>query len=82
MTIAINRKKLLDIYRAELLYELHKASECVRLFEKKYGKSFKELEKEIKSKSENFEVWDDYMEWKACIKSAESLREELKELEN
>ena len=40
------------------------------------------LLKEIKSKPEDFEVWDDYMEWKACIKSAESLKEELKELEN
>ncbi len=82
MAIAINREKLLNIYRAELLYEFHKVSECIRLFEKKYGKSFKEFEEEIKSKPEDFEAWDDYMEWKACIKSAESLKEELKELEN
>ena len=82
MAIAINREKLLNIYRAELLYELHKVSECIRLFEKKYEKSFKEFEEEIKSKPEDFEAWDDYMEWKACIKSAESLKEELKELEN
>jgi len=48
---------------------LHRASECIRLFEIKYGKTFEEFERELKSSPENFEAWDDYMEWKACVKA-------------
>ncbi len=54
------------------LYELHIIKEKLSLFEKKYGKSFKEFEKEVKEK-EDFEKWDDYLEWKAYFKAYEDL---------
>jgi len=69
----LNGKKIMNLYKAELLYELHRVSECIKMFEAKYGKSFKEFEKEITSSPESFEAWDDYMEWKACIKEIEKL---------
>ncbi len=43
------------------LYELHIVKEKIALFEKKYGKTFEEFEKEVKIK-EDFEKWDDYLE--------------------
>lgn len=53
-------------YQANILYELHNASEKIRLFEIKYGCKFDIFEKNIKSKKEeNFTEWDDYIEWKA-----------------
>ena len=54
------------------LYELHIVKEKIALFEKKYGKSFKEFEREVFEK-ENFEKWDDYLEWKAYVKTLEDL---------
>ncbi|WP_456419199.1 hypothetical protein [Thermovibrio sp.] len=82
MPLIVSREKLLNIYKAELFYELHRASECVRLFEIKYGKTFEEFERELKSSPENFEAWDDYMEWKACVKTLNTLRKELQEMKD
>ena len=82
MSLIINRKLVKNFYKAELFYKLHKAKECIKLFEAKYGKSFKEFERDVKTNPENFEVWDDYMEWKACIKEFETVNKLLKELEN
>lgn len=59
-----------------MLYEKHVVEEKLRLFEKKYGKSFKEFEEEVKEK-EDFEKWDDYMEWKAYLKSHEDINKRL-----
>ena len=73
MSLMLNKEKLINIYKAELLYELHRASECIRLFETKYGKTFEEFKEELTSSSENFEAWDDYMEWKACIKTLDTI---------
>ena len=82
MSLILSKEKLINIYKAELLYELHRASECIRLFEAKYGKSFEEFKEELTSSSENFEAWDDYMEWKACIKTLDTIKKELYELED
>ena len=74
MSLMLNKEKLINIYKAELLYELHRASECIRLFEAKYGKTFEEFKKELALSSEDFEAWDDYMEWKACIKTLDTIK--------
>ena len=47
MPLIVSKEKLLNIYKAELLYELHRASECIKLFETKYGKTFEEFKKEL-----------------------------------
>jgi len=52
----LNKGKPLNIYKAEFLSV-------------KYSKTFEEFERELKSSPENFEAWDDYMEWKACVKT-------------
>jgi hypothetical protein len=55
------------------LYELHVSREKLKLFEKKYTRSFEDFEREVLEK-EDFEKWDDYLEWKAYIKALETLR--------
>jgi len=67
MSLILDRRNLISLYKVEL-YEIHRTSECIRLFKVKYGKIFEEFEKELKISPENFEAWDDYMEWKACVK--------------
>ena len=78
MSLVLDKGKLISLYEAELLYEIHRVSECIGLFEIKYGKTFEEFEKEIKTSPEKFEVWDDYMEWKACVRSLATFKEILK----
>jgi len=82
MSLILDKGKLISLYKAELLYEIHRTSECIRLFEVKYSKTFEEFEKELKISPENFEAWDDYMEWKACVKNLATLEKKLVELES
>jgi len=70
-----------DAYYVSLLYELHVAREKLRLLEAKYGKSFADFEKEVASGREDFEKWDDYMEWKAYLKLLKDLESKKQQIE-
>ena len=81
MTV-ISKEKVKDMYYASLMYEYHKVSEKIRLFERKYGMSFDSFERDLKgSEKEDIERWDNYMEWKGCEKVLQKLVKEKKELE-
>ncbi|MCL0038249.1 hypothetical protein M1N53_01865 [Thermodesulfovibrionales bacterium] len=78
----ISKEKVKDMYYAGLMYEYHRVTEQIRLFEKKYGMSFDEFEKAVKSsEKEDIERWDNYMEWKGYEKVLQRLVKEKKELE-
>jgi hypothetical protein len=66
-------ESLKDLERLVKFYNLHIVKEKIALFEKKYGKTFSEFEKEVLSSKEDFEKWDDYLEWKAYVKTLEDL---------
>ena len=68
---------LKDFERLIKFYDLHIVKEKIALFEKKYGKIFSEFEKKVLTK-EDFEKWDDYLEWKAYVKSLEELEASLR----
>ena len=79
--VVIDKEKVKDMYYANLMYEHHRVTEKIRLFEKKYGVSFGEFEKSLKdSEKEDFEKWDDYMEWKGYEKVLQKLTKEKQEL--
>ncbi|BCB96666.1 hypothetical protein JZK55_15880 [Dissulfurispira thermophila] len=81
MTI-ISKEKVKDMYYANLMYEYHRVTEKIRLFEKKYGMPFDRFEKDLKgSEKEDIEKWDDYMEWNGYKKVLQRLIKEKKELE-
>ena len=68
---------LKDYYRRELMELFLQSWE----FQEKYGVSFAEYEKQVyQAEEENFDAWDDYMEWKACEKSIEDREKKLKAL--
>jgi hypothetical protein len=47
--------------------------ERIRYFERKYGCNFKTFEDRLKHLPENFECWDDFIEWKAYADSLKDL---------
>ena len=56
---------------------------CQKFFENKYQKSYEAFEKEIKNaKEEDFEKWDNYLEWKAYKKIQSKYYEEKEDIEN
>ncbi len=80
--VIIDKEKAKDMYYANMMCEYHKVTEKIRLFTKKYAISFEQFEKDIKdSEKEDFEKWDDYMEWKGYENVLQNLIKEKKELE-
>jgi len=65
MEIAISQDEIKDYLKLKTLSQLAIYKEKIRLFENKYASNFSQFEKKMISSKEEFEVWDDYIEWKA-----------------
>lgn len=73
-------KKENDLIYLNLLYEIHIAKDKIDCFSKKYNQDFKSFSEYVNNLSqEDFEVWDDFLEWKAY---EQSLFESQKQVEN
>ena len=81
-TIEITKGKIVDLLRLDLISEIQALKKSLELFKRKYGKSFEDFKKEVLKGEENFEKWDDYIEWDAYIKAYEARNEDLKDLES
>ncbi len=58
--------------------EQKQVKDKLNLFERKYNQTFSVFEMNIKNaKQENFERWDDYIEWKAYQKSLSKLNQNI-----
>ncbi len=82
-TIKVSKEeiKLFEILKKEA--EISEIKEKISFFERKYRCNLKEFEKRIKRlKKENFEMWDDYIEWSGFVKYLHKLEKELKEIRN
>lgn len=78
----LSKEKIKELYAVNLIYEIHRVTEKIRLFEKKYQMKFKEFEEFIKSmEEEKFELWDDFMEWKGYEKKLQELMTEKERLD-
>lgn len=79
----LNQSKIKDYYLTEVLYNLHTVESKISLFENKYQAKFEDFSKRINTKNqENFEEWDDYIEWKAYIKSRDELLKQKQDIES
>ncbi len=80
--LTLNKEKAIYLYSLNSMYETHSVKEKIRLFEQKYKKKFTEFEIEVKTGEEDFSKWDDYMEWKAYIKTYKSLLQQKEIIKN
>lgn len=78
----ITLNKIRDLYLTELYYKINSAKSKLQLFEKKYNSKFDTFEKSVISREEDFEKWDDYIEWKAYIKTITELETLKADLES
>lgn len=83
MNIIVSKDEIKRYLKVSILSEMTQVKEKIRLFEKKYDCSFSEFEKRIKdAEKENFEMWDDYIEWKAYMERFYELKKRLRAVEN
>lgn len=81
--ISISKDNVKNLYETELTFELNQVKDKIELYSKKYNSSFEQFENKVKdSEKENFEEWDDYMEWNAFQKSYQDLLQKKSDLEN
>ncbi len=78
----INKKSVGETLAFERLAEWHKVKETVRIYEHKYGVSLHQFEEQLKNEQEDFEHYDDYIDWKAAAKWQEVLEERIEELKH
>ncbi len=83
MELSITKKEVIEFKKLEIISQIASIKSKIELFESKYGCKFEDFEKRIKAKQdEDFGEWDDYIEWKAYVRTLEELKEKLKEIEN
>ena len=64
--LVIDKHRVADWMLLSYLAEQRQLEDRIVLYEKKYGQSFEEFEKETKQKeSEDYKEWDDLIEWQA-----------------
>jgi accessory colonization factor AcfC len=68
--------------RLKLISQMAPVKERINSFERKHGCCLKAFEDRIARLPEDFEQWDDFIEWKAYADSLRDLESKLKKIED
>lgn len=82
MFFDVKENDLLQYKKLTLIGNLAPLKEHIKLFEAKYGLEYEKFEEMILDETEDFEKWDDYIEWKAYKKKYDELSETLTTIDN
>lgn len=82
MDIIISKDEIIEYKKLKVISEITLTKEKTILFEKKYGCTIEEFRKRMEESKENFEEWDDYIEWKANYELLKDLENKLSDLDN
>jgi len=84
MDIVVSKDEIKEYEKLKVITETTLTKEKLKSFERKYQCTFKEFEKKVKSGEgqENFEEWDDYIEWKAYTESLRNLQQRSKAIDD
>ena len=81
--ITVDKQDIGQLLLLDYLASLHSAQENLRLFERKYQTSLEKFSASLKaSEQEDFEAWDDYMEWKALQRVSDDLSKKIDAIKN
>ena len=82
MSISVSKEEVIGFEKLKAISQIAPIKERIRFFESKYGCSHGEFKGRIKEEKEDFEMWDDYIEWKAYIESLKELESKMKDIED
>ncbi len=81
--IRLSKQDALLYYRMNLLSDIRSLLKVLETFRQKYQMDFPAFEKKLqRQKKENFQEWDDYLEWKSYWQSYQEKIKEMQELES
>jgi hypothetical protein len=79
--ITVSKQEVGNWLLMEYMAARHTAQSRLRFFEQKYRQSWEDFDNKIKlSEKEDFDIWDDYIEWKAYVKTAKELSAKIDEV--
>ncbi len=79
----LNLDTIKDLYYTEIVYQMHTFRDKISYFTSKYKTDFESFEREMKEEGkENFEKWDDYLEWKGFESALLELAKKKRDLES
>ena len=80
--IKVDKEHISMFMLAEAYSEKHKTEEKIRFFKNNYQKELHEFEKYLTEINESFDLYDDYMEWKAYENYLIDLNKKIQELQS
>ena len=78
----IDKKHISDLLLMEAYADLHKVKDKINMFERKYNRKFEDFEDSMNSEEENFEKYDDYIEWKAYMTQLKDLQQKINDIKS
>jgi len=82
MAITVSKEEVRVFERLKSISHMAPLKEKIRFFEAKYGCTLEEFERQLKAEREDFERWDDYIEWQAYHASLRDLEAKLRAIED
>ncbi|MBK8398315.1 MAG: hypothetical protein IPL26_24125 [Leptospiraceae bacterium] len=81
--VTISKQQMAEWILLDYLARTHSLKEKISFYLKKYNTNFEEFEKQVTTASkEDFEKWDDYIEWKAFHNFYSSYLIQIEEVKN
>jgi len=80
MSIRVSKDEVRVFEKLKAISQIAPIKERIRFFEGKYSCTLGEFEAIIKREKEDFERWDDYMEWKAYAESLKDLESKMRDI--
>ena len=78
----IDKKHISELLLMEAYADLHKVRDKINMFERKYNRKFEDFEDSMNSEEENFEKYDDYIEWKAYMTQLKDLQQKISDIKS
>ncbi len=80
--LTIKKSEIADGLLLALLSDMHVVKDKLAYFEKKYNVSYEVFEQTVKTQEENYQQWDDYIEWKAYINMLKDINRKISDINN
>ncbi|HHC24692.1 MAG TPA: hypothetical protein ENK58_04650 [Desulfobacterales bacterium] len=78
--LVVYKQNIADMLLMEAFSEMHQVRDRLNFFYEKYQQDFEVFSKQTEKEDENFEHFDDYMEWKAYIKLFHNILQKIEDL--
>ena len=82
MSITVSKEEIKGFEKLKAIAQIAPIRERIRFFESKYGCTPGEFKIKIKQEKEDFEKWDEYIEWKAYTKSLREIESKMRDRED